>query len=266
MAFDQLLPVFLSTSVSDKPPSMPFKFVGGFGLPPQTIGFMLSVQGIYSLAATVFLFPFTARHWGSLNTFRFVVVSWPILYLIVPYMVLLPPRLQIPGVYLCLFWRVTAQVLAYPSHAILLTNSAPSMLVLGVINGVAASTASLSRAFGPTVAGFINSWGLNLGYAGLAWWVNGLVCVLGALESMLLRTTRGRMDHDEDEDGDEENPATEPLLNPSDIDSAILAASVSTNSPGNALIITGIPDGSAERKPPPPIASSQPLYRDDSAL
>lgn len=254
MAFDQLLPVFLSTPVSHEPSSMPFKFLGGFGLPAQTIGFMLSVQGIYSLAATVFLFPFTARYWGSLRTFRFVVVSWPILYLIVPYMVLLPPRLQIPGVYLCLFWRVTAQVLAYPSHAILLTNAAPSMLVLGAINGVAASTASLSRAFGPTVAGFINSWGLGLGCTGLAWWVNGLVCVLGALESMLLRPTRGRMDHDED--GDEENTVTEPLINPSQIDTAILGASVSTSPPGEALIITGIANGSVEGKSQCPMAQS----------
>lgn len=225
---------------------MPFKFVGGFGLSSKTIGFMLSVQGVYSLAATVFLFPFTARYWGSLKTFRFVVASWPILYLIVPYMVLLPPRLQMPGVYLCLFWRVTAQVLAYPSHAILLTNAAPSMLVLGAINGVAASTASLSRAFGPTVAGFINSWGLKLGCTGLAWWVNGLVCVLGALESMLLRPTRGRMDHDED--GDEENAVTEPLIKPSQIDSAILAASVSTGPPGEALIIADMSNNSTKRK------------------
>lgn len=260
MAFDQLLPVFLSTPVSYERPSMPFKFNGGFGLPSKTIGFMLSVQGIYSLAATVFLFPFTARYWGSLKTFRFVVVSWPVLYLIVPYTVVLPSRLQMPGVYLCLFWRVTAQVLAYPSHAILLTNSAPSMLVLGVINGVAASTASLSRAFGPTVAGFINSFGLELGYTGLAWWVNGLVCVLGALESMLLRPTRGRMDHDEDED--EENPAIEPLINPSAIDTAILAASVSSNPPGEALIIAGMPNDSAEGRSQSPMAQSQPLRND----
>lgn len=254
MAFDQLLPIFLSTPVSSKRPSMPFKFDGGFGLSSPTIGFMLSVQGVYSLAATVFLFPFTARYWGSLKTFRFVVASWPILYLIVPYTVLLPPRLQMPGIYLCLFWRVTAQVLAYPSHAILLTNAAPSLLVLGAINGVAASTASLSRAFGPTVAGFINSWGLSLGCAGLAWWVNGLVCILGALESMLLRPTRGRMDLDQD--GDAENPVTESLINPSQIDSAILAASVATNPPGEALIIAGISNGAAEGRSPTPVGQS----------
>jgi hypothetical protein len=256
MAFDQLLPVFLSTPVSHTPPSPPFKFVGGFGLSSKTIGFMLSIQGIYSMTAQVFLFPVAARYWGSLKTFRFVVISWPILYVIVPYLVLLPPRLQMPGVYLCLFWRVTAQVLAYPSHAIMLTNSAPSMLVLGTINGVAASTASLSRAFGPTVSGFVNSWGLKLGCAGLAWWVNGLVCVLGALESLLLRQTRGRMDPDED--GDEEDPAPEPLIDPLEIGTAILAASVSTNPPGEALVFAGFPGGTAEGKAGSVLTASSP--------
>lgn len=224
---------------------MPFRFDGGFGLAPPTIGFMLSIQGIYSLAATIFLFPFTARCWGSLKTFRFVVVSWPLLYVITPYMVTLPAGLQMPGVYLCLFWRVTAQVLAYPSHALLLTNAAPSMLVLGAINGVAASTASLSRAFGPTVAGVINAWGLKLGCTGLAWWVNGLVCLLGAFESMLLRPTQGRMDHDAEED--EEDPNT------LDIDTVILAASVSNHPPGETIILGRISSESApERSPPSP--------------
>ena len=261
MAFDQLLPVFLSSPVDHQPRSMPFKFVDGFGLSTPTIGFMLSVQGIYSMAATVFLFPFTARYWGSLKTFRFVLMTWPVLYVIVPYMVLLPPRLQIPGVYLCLFWRVTAQVLAYPSHAILLTNAAPSMLVLGAINGVAASTASLSRAFGPTVSGFIHAWGLKLGYTGLAWWVNGLVCVLGALESMLLQPTRGRMD--QDDDGDEEDPAAERLVPPLGIDTAILAAAgVSTDPHGEAFITAGIPSGSAEGKSPLVTAQLKNLHED----
>jgi hypothetical protein len=238
------MPVFLSTPVSHEPPSSLVKFTGGFALSSKTIGFMLSIQGVYSMTAQVFLFPVAARYWGSLKTFRFVVLSWPILYVLVPYTVLLPPHLQMPGIFVCLLWRVTAQVLAYPSHAILLTNSAPSMLVLGAINGVAASTASLSRAFGPTVSGFINAWGLKLGCTGLAWWVNGLVCLLGALESLWLRETRGRMDHDDD--GDVEDAAAEPFINPLDIDTAILAASVSNNPPGDALIMTGIPRGSSE--------------------
>ncbi|KAI9780975.1 MAG: Fungal specific transcription factor [Geoglossum umbratile] len=99
-----------------------------------------------------------------------------------------------PGVYLCLVVKVTAGVLAYPSNAILLTNSAPSMLVLGAINGVSASTASLSRAFGPTISGLIHSAGLKMGYSGLAWWAGALVCVFGAIESLWMEEVEGRFD------------------------------------------------------------------------
>jgi hypothetical protein len=70
--------------------------------------------------------------------------------------------------------------MAYPSNAILLANSAPTKQVLGTINGVAASTASLCRALGPTLSGFLYTMGLQSGYSGLAWWFSGLVTIAGA--------------------------------------------------------------------------------------
>lgn len=193
MCFDSMVPMLLSAPKSQEPPSLPFRFAGGLGLSTKTIGLMLALQGLYSMAAQVMLFPFAVRKFGNLKTFRFVLMVWPFLYLLVPYLVLLPERYQLVGVYAILLWRSTAQVLTFPSHAILLTNSAPSMLVLGVINGVAASTASLARAFGPTVSGFVYTAGLNMGYTGLAFWVSGLVSVLGALESLWVGQKGGRM-------------------------------------------------------------------------
>lgn len=222
MAFDQLMPIFLSQKVSHVPASLPFKFTGGFALPAKLIGLMFSIQGVYSMMAQIFLFPFVVRRFGSLNTFRFVVISWPLLYFIVPYTVLLPKRFQMVGLSFCLLWRITAQVLAYPSNAILLTNSAPSLLVLGAINGIAASSASLSRAFGPTVSGIINSWGLGMGYAGLAWWASGIICILGAVESFWLEEVEGRMDSLALVD--EESSLNEPYIDPLVIDAAISAA------------------------------------------
>jgi len=221
------MPVFLSTPNSNDPISLPFKFTGGFALTTKTIGFMLSAQGTYSMVAQIFLFPFVVRRFGSLKTFRFVVLSWPILYFGVPYLVLLPRYLQVPGIYFCLFWRITAQVLAYPSNAILLTNSAPSLSVLGTINGVAASTASLCRAFGPTVSGLIHSTGLGMGYTGLAWWASGLICVIGAIESLWMEEVDGRMDQQASDD--EEALISEPYIDPGAVDAAIIAAGGATN-------------------------------------
>lgn len=177
------MPVFLSTPKSTDHVTLPFKFTGGLGLPTKTISFMLAVQGVYSMIAQLWLFPFVVRHFGTLRTFRFVLLVWPPLYLAVPYLILLPEFLQTTAVYVALISKITFHVIAFPSTAILLANAAPSSKVLGSINGAAASTASLSRAFGPTVTGLLHSKGLESGYSVLAWWACGLVCVIGAIES-----------------------------------------------------------------------------------
>lgn len=194
---------------------MPFSFTGGFGFSSKTIGFMLSVQGIYSMIAQLFFFPYAARTLGALKTFRVVVIMWPLLYFLVPYTVLLPHPFQKTAIYACLLLKITFHVCAFPAMNILLTNSAPSTLVLGAINGVAASTASLARAFGPSVTGLMHSWGLSLGCTGLAWWINGLICALGAFQSLYMyEVTNGRTDQHADNDDDEEAASTvEPLLN-----------------------------------------------------
>ena len=183
---------------------------------------MLTVQGVYSMVATLILFPYATQKLGTLKTFRMVLLTWPLLYFVVPYTVLLPRPLQTPSVYFCLLWKMTSHVLAFPSSAVLLTNAAPSSLVLGVINGVSASTASLARAFGPTVTGILHSWGLHLGSSGLAWWVSGIICVLGAVESLWLEEGKGRMD--QPNLGDEEQLIEGELIDPLAIDTAIIAA------------------------------------------
>ncbi|KAJ5682732.1 Major facilitator superfamily multidrug transporter mfsB [Penicillium macrosclerotiorum] len=183
VSFDQLMPVFLSTPKSDDAVSLPLRFTGGLGLSTKTIGFMLAVQGIYSMIAQLWLFPFVVKHFGTLRTFRFVLLAWPPLYLAVPYLILLPAKLQMPAVYVALISKITFHVIAFPASAILLANAAPTSKVLGSINGAAASTASLSRAFGPTVTGLLHSKGLESGYSVLAWWACGFVCVVGAIES-----------------------------------------------------------------------------------
>ncbi|KAL1961965.1 hypothetical protein VTN77DRAFT_700 [Rasamsonia byssochlamydoides] len=186
VSFDQLMPVFLSTPKSDDAVVLPFKFTGGLALSTKTIGFMLAIQGVYSMIAQLWLFPFVVRHFGTLRTFRFVLMIWPPLYFAVPYLILLPKSLQIPAVYVALMGKITLHVIAFPSSAILLANAAPSLTVLGSINGVAASTASLSRALGPTITGLLHSKGLESGYSVLAWWACGVVCVIGAIESCFM--------------------------------------------------------------------------------
>ncbi|RQM07816.1 hypothetical protein DH86_00000692 [Scytalidium sp. 3C] len=206
MTFDAMLPTLLSTRAPEHPQpwKLPFKFVSGYGLNTKEIGVIISVQGAYSMFATVVLFPVIVKRLGALNLFRLITLSYPILYIATPYFVLLPDSLRMIGVYIIVIWKCTFATMAYPSNAILLTNSAPSLLMLGTINGVAASTASLSRSFGPTVSGFLFSAGLRLGYSGLAWWCSAVIAVAGAVLSLSMTDKGGRMDNQDDEKKAEE--------------------------------------------------------------
>lgn len=220
ISFDQLMPVFLSEPPTKETVQLPFRFSGGFGYSTKRIGSMLAVQAVYSMFAQLLIFPIIARKLGSLNTLRLAIWSWPILYLVVPYAVLLPAFCRDGAVYTILLLKMTVHVLAFPSIAILTANSAPSKAVLGTVNGAAASTASLARAFGPTVTGVVHTWGLNLGVAGLAWWLCGSICLIGAVESLWMR---------EDAQDDQANsaalstptPSSEALLSPSAVEAAI---------------------------------------------
>ena len=214
MTFDAMLPTLLSTKPPENPLpwKLPFKFVSGYGLDTKQIGVILSIQGIYSMVATVFVFPIVVRRLGALGLFRVITISYPILYITTPYLVLLPNSLRMVGVYVIVIWKCTFATMAYPSNAILLTNSAPSLLMLGTINGVAASTASLSRAFGPTVSGFLFSAGLRLGCSGLAWWCSAIIAVAGALISLGMSEKGGRMDVDEKSEEDPEVAYEEHIL------------------------------------------------------
>ncbi|KXH61036.1 major facilitator superfamily transporter [Colletotrichum salicis] len=195
MTFDQLFPVFLSTTPPQNPDvHLPFKFDGGFSMDTKRIGIILAVQGVYSMISTVFIFPWVTRRLGPLRLFRLLAISYFLLYLTTPYLALLPENLRMVGIYIMVIWKCTFSTMAYPSNAILLTNSAPSLMSLGTINGVAASTASLCRAFGPTISGFLYTLGIRTGYSGLAWWTSGAITILGAFLSMHLTEPRGRLD------------------------------------------------------------------------
>jgi hypothetical protein len=210
VSFDALMPTFLSEErVPASEAVLPFKFSGGFAKSTKAIGFMMAVQAAYSMFAQLWLFPMIVRRIGTLRAFRAVMTVWPVLYFFVPYLVLLPEKFQTAGIYTCLVIKITFQVIAFPSNAILLANAAHSKNVLGTINGVAASTACLARALGPIATGSIHSAGLKLGYNGLAWWAGGIVCAIGALESYWMEETDGRLDRNLEE---EEQNTCEPLL------------------------------------------------------
>jgi len=193
ISLEQLLPILMS---KEEPAgdnrSLPFFFQGGFHFSPQTTGVLLAIQGGLQMFAQLIVFPWVSQKLGSLRTFYLTIAFYPFLYIITPYLALLPKSFRIPGIVVLLVWKVTAQSLSYPSLAIMLANASPSKKVLGTLNGTAAAAASISRGFGPTVSGAVDSVGARIGMSGLAWWTIAGVALLGWIPGVFMEEERRR--------------------------------------------------------------------------
>lgn len=191
MTYDSLFPLFLDNSNNDHPKKIenPIKFTAPLEYDQAVVGVIMAFQGMYSLFSNYIIVAPITRRLGSLRLFRMLSSSYFVLYLVTPYLVLLPQKMILPAIYVVAAWKCTYSTMSYPSNAILLANSAPSKEVLGTINGVAASTASLSRALGPVLSGFLFSYGGSSGYSVLAWWFSGLMTIVGAFISYRITET-----------------------------------------------------------------------------
>ncbi|RPB09501.1 MFS general substrate transporter, partial [Morchella conica CCBAS932] len=166
--FLHLWAVFLSAPRSTTAPHLPIKFTGGLGLSPATIGLVLSLFGMFGIAVQVIAYPPIAQHLGILTVYRWSLAIFPLAYLLIPYLTLLPPgALMWTGVAAVMVLMVPARTFSLPSSVILITRAAPSSVVLGRVHGVAASLASLSKAAGPAVAGSLFAVGMKAGVVGV---------------------------------------------------------------------------------------------------
>lgn len=164
-------------------------------------GAFLAAQGVMQMVAQLFIFPWLSNRLGSLRTFWITLSLYPLLYIIAPYLALLPENLRISGLMILLVGKVTFQSLSYPSLAIILANSAPSKRVLGTLNGAAASSASICRGFGPTISGFMDGMGQTNNMSGLAWWTMAGVAIIGWAPGFILKEGKEKthIAHDDEE-------------------------------------------------------------------
>ena len=194
MTYDHLLPIFLQDdriSTSSVPRS-PFNIPGGLGFAIRSVGIIMSINGVIALFIQAILFPLFASWLGVWRTFVMVTVLHPIAYFIVPYLAFLPANLLYPGIYVCLAIRNFLSILAYPVLLILLKEAAPSSLVLGKVNGLAASAGAACRTIAPPIAGCLYGEGTKIGFTGLAWWGSGIVAVAGAFQILSIQRTKNK--------------------------------------------------------------------------
>jgi MFS family permease len=169
--FDELLPVFCSTPVSE----------GGLGWASNDIGGMLIVAGVVQISANLFLVPVLQRRVGVKRAF--VGFAVPML----PFMCLFPlvarlspwPHAAYAAVGALMAVRTLLFAVTFSSIMIALNNLSPAEH-LGLVVSVAQAAASAIRTLGPTLGGGIFS--ASISQEGLgAWRLEGPYLLMGGL-------------------------------------------------------------------------------------
>jgi roadblock/LC7 domain-containing protein len=186
MTYDHLLPIFLEDDRVDDISAFSTLSLGdmsgGLGLSVQSVGVIMSVNGLIALFVQGLVFPLMAEWLGIWRLFIFVTIGHPVAYFIVPYLVLLPANLLYPGIYICLAVRNFFSIMQYPLLLILIKEASPSPTYLGRINGLAASVGAAARTMASPIGGELYSLGSQMNFTPLAWWASTGVALIGALQ------------------------------------------------------------------------------------
>ncbi|KAI1098369.1 MFS general substrate transporter [Jackrogersella minutella] len=184
-AFMHIFPIYLSSPPADNGEASFFAFTGGLGLRSSIIGVWLSSFGICGILLQLFIYPRLQGRIGTRGVLRIALFLFPITYAAAPYLSLFvgedegTPRWVFLGLVMCS--QIMARTMAIPSTVIILTGAAPSKTVLGTIHGAGNMLASLARAVGPAIGGYVFALGVKEGVIGLVWWLYLVIIALCAL-------------------------------------------------------------------------------------
>jgi len=175
-------PVFLSTPIR----------LGGLGLPPSSIGTILSVQGFLNGIFSIFFFAKIHDRWGAKKTFIAGVAA------AIPATVMYPTAnafARSQGYSIAVWIAIGIQIISAILHNlsfgaifIFISAASPNRASLGATNGLSQLSVSIMRTIGPASVNSLFSLSIEKGYLGghLVYYV--LVAITGvalALGSML---------------------------------------------------------------------------------
>ena len=209
-AFHNMFFLFLSTprydpkhteSTGTSPQRLPFHFTGGMGLPPSTIGFALSIIGAIGLCMQFGVYSRVTHRLGILSTYRYALLMFPVAYIMMPYLVMLPTRSTAPhpadgpgvwiGISFLLFIVVVGRTFSLPITQILVNNCSPHPSVLSSVHGLGQSVSAGARTLGPVIWSSVYGMGLRKGLVGLGFWTLSVESILAFGASWLVYEGNG---------------------------------------------------------------------------
>lgn len=207
-AFANVWALFLSTPRSENGAAS----AHGLGMPASRVGVATSFLGVLGMLLQLTLYPPISARLGTLRSFRWFLVGFPLAYFAAPLLAVLPSATLPPlpaggflvwaGIIIVLLLQVTARTFTLPASIILLNNCSPHPSVLGTVHGLGQSVSAGFRTVGPVVGGWWYGWGLQHGLVAAGWWGVAALSVVGCVSALWIYEGSGHeivLDEDEDQ-------------------------------------------------------------------
>ncbi|KAM0563562.1 hypothetical protein ACHAPJ_001286 [Fusarium lateritium] len=188
MTFDHLLPIFFeekrasAIEILNRGSIFPIYSPGGLGMTLRDVGMILAIDGGIALFIQIFIFPWAVQKFGTYRLFLMVTVLHPIIYVLMPMLLLVPESFIYPAIYGCLIVRNILSIILYPLLMILIKDATPAPSALGKVNGLAASAGAACRMIASPVAGFLWAVGSKTDCSALAWYGSAIAAIFGAIQ------------------------------------------------------------------------------------
>ena len=198
-AFANLWALFLSTprpaaDPTNRARSLTFGLTGGLGMPSSRVGVASSFLGLIGMLLQITLYPPISARLGTLRSFQWFLIGFPIAYFIAPYLAVLPSSTAPPepasgafiwiGIILLLLLHTNSRTFTLPANIILLNNCSPRPSVLGTVHGIGQSVSACFRTVGPVVGGWWYGLGLDCGMVESGWWGLAVMSILGCCSAI----------------------------------------------------------------------------------
>lgn len=190
MTFDTLMPIFFQDARQE--PSS--ELSGGLGLSTQDVGIIMSVNGVIALFMQGVVFPYMASWLGVWRLAVLVTVGHPLAYLVMPFLLQIPPNWMYSGIYAALSLRNFFAIMIYPLLLILIKEAAPPSH-LGKINGLAASAGGVARMMASPVSGYLYGVGSRVHFTPIAWWASAFIALIGAVQIFFIDRMKNKTAH-----------------------------------------------------------------------
>lgn len=197
---DEFLPIYLAYDVArDKAGQLvskfPWRLVGGLGYTSEDTGTLLSSTGVLGVFFLVVVFPYVDRNYDSLTTYKSFILLFPVIYTLIPYIVLLANHLKVAriAIYTMTCLKTLGTSMSFPQILLIVHNSSPPKH-RAMINGATISVSALARCVGPFIWGFFMSWAQTYQIGWLGWWSVSALTLLAIYMSSYLRNENGEDD------------------------------------------------------------------------